>query len=663
MFTKLFAKIDQAVDIGDITKERARVIAEGGWVEDDDYRLPIVNIDIFWSYFSGLNIAFCKGPETYFTVNCREQEIYNENNNHFMTKKDKHTKKLAQELANYVEFKTRDIYRELLKKSTGNIYIKSANFPEVDCMPLTRVKDDNFIEQSRLIPVVLENHTDILSIPIQKRVLEPETLDTIEDTEHGTLFSQITRPTTKYCRDYEGINKLLMANYVKIFEVIRNHENLKQDMPNVWLIADDNVTQMVLEFEPDLGFQFIISHKKRVIMSINRRRSFTSLITQAGLEECIRAELEYHTGEYLSYAFEVAVKDIMRSFKNTGDAINGGVGFVSWEIGKEDRDDDDNDTDDDDNDTDDDDNDTDGDDNNTDDDDNNTDDDYIDDENDNDMDDDNDADDDGIDNIEDLMSSIARDMAEINTALGDLHDDDDDDGEDDDDDDNGNENGDDYNVHERIQRFRDNDTDDYYDDTIVNVRVKLTGGSNYFWDLQSGDEYPFRTSSFGLLLCIVKELETRKSQESTALHILSKIEQFYSSPKQKSRNYQAMSQEEEITIRYTPGKCPDTPDGKARDEVRVIIDINDRKLVLYINKLARTVEHVGLLSDVIFDRVLSKWSPFTTEECMVCNDPGGFTTRCCGNRIHGSCAHKWCVSCAKRHVPVSCPMCRAEAFL
>lgn len=621
-FATFFAKIDQSFDLTNILKERVRVVADGHWAEEEDYNLPIVNIDIFWSYFSGLNISFRKDRENYFTVNCREQEVYNPSNNLFMTKEDKFTKKFAQEMANYVEFKTRDIYRELLKNSKGNIHTRSVNFPDVDCHPLTHT-DDKFISQSPLIPVVLENHVDILSIPIQRRVVEPESLETTEDTEHGTLFSDITRPRTMFTRGFEGVNKLLMANYVKIFEVLRNHGDITQDMPNVWLVAGDQDIQLVIEFEPDFGFQFIVTQNKRVVMSINTERSFTPVGIQNGLEECIRAELEYHSAEYLSHAFETAVRDITRVFKKTGCASAGDAGIVSWEVitrdtvepdmfGRDIAQNDGNDF--------------------------NYDDAHS----------RGSASGDSDDDITGDLDSFARIMEEVNAFARD----DEDNGisSDDDDDDNGISGDDEDNDNDDNGDSSDDDDDEY--DTELNVRIKLPGGSHYFWELQSDDSHKFRTTSFGLLLCIMKQLDTKAPQEVVAFDILRKIEQIYSSPKQKKRDYQALINGVSVSIVYLP---------KVLDIIRVKVAIDFRKIEIQINESDKTVSFTGLLRDVIFDRLIGSWSPFSGE-CIVCTEPGGFRTSCCGQVFHGGCAQKWCEISAKNRTSATCPMCRSDRF-
>jgi len=169
------------------------------------------------------------------------------------------------------------------------------------------------------------------------------------------------------------------------------------------------------------------------------------------------------------------------------------------------------------------------------------------------------------------------------------------------------------------------------------IKMYNHGEREPFW--QSDDNFAgpgFRTPSFPAIEAIVRQLETRGFQEICALSAIHTCERALFKKKSVHNG----------TI------------GVKINKTRVKIELNGRVVE---KKLDGGLD--SCTPDAIFDKILSKWEPMTSDECMVCQNTGGVRVSCCNNIIHAGCLGKWSAMCKKKSAETTCPMCRSNKYL
>jgi hypothetical protein len=660
---------------------------------------------VFWSYLTGLNVIVLENSYELFRVSPRYDPVFDHD-----TKMGFSTTSVACCLKVYITEKTKELYRHLLL--TGKYIERSMYFDEE--VELFTV-DDGVITQNEYIPVQLDKTIEVLKIPRIPAVISQSFIDTrdCQEPNEDTGDNKVLMSSQSFIEHTARFEKIFMSMYARIFEVLRDNDK-RMCLPNVWEcgrhVEDGDDVSVFLEFSPSNGHELSMYDKKQLITRITHNSIYTAVDWALDPYTAgIQSELEYYDSCYYENQFEMCVSNIVDVYRNNSvkNVTEGKVGASRWVIraGRFTNDSDDETSDDD-----------------TSDDEGRIDTGFVMRPNGDIVPGDNpraefyldesgtirrrddphatfgvtgsSAETDELDN-----ATVAHELLELERELGIEYEADISSSESDDTSDyTSDDESDELNGrtledaerslrqfeaslhglheelgslsmgptssfgHERIsvnndpgcpqarEYYSDSDADtetfaleddESNKNTYRQVEMFLENEDDAFWRNDNSIYRTFRTRGYVALATVMKQLDTMYAQAQYALTVMLLLEEKLND----SKLFKMRSNDDALLISVFNN--------------RAAIHIHGR----LIEKNLITGETTHAKVDTIFDQILMRWNPGSEEECVVCQNKGGFTTKCCGQRIHAKCVQKWSEACEKNHRELTCPMCRAVEYL
>jgi len=555
---------------------------------------------VWWSYLTGLNVSVIdEGFEL-----CRVSPLLSPTFSK-MGKNSRETAVFAKQLRNYTTHKTKDLYVDVITKPV-KVPCELFSIDNGVICPNENIK----FNLARTLHALKKSTPRTGTIALNTRDFE----EVGEDTPgQGPSVCQY------HAKSSGDIVKIFMELYNKTHDVIRN-DNKEMCLPNVWKIDDD----AYLEFTPHYGFEFTLFENNVIITQLTRIKSYTTdddnvmpFITG------VQAELEFATTQLYETEFEKCVVDIVNAYRTNANIQKGGVGTSKWEITTTKNDissDSDSDSDI-----------------------------SSDSDSDSDISSDSDSDSDSDNDSCIYSDSDSDDLSNEIEEENDIEDETNDDGE--------------IPLELCIGSLTDDSGEvdilfvDGLEESMDNckkyskdVKMFITGYDTPFWESSDAfDGFAFRTRGYVALSAVLKQIETMWYQSTVALAIISQCEKVLQNPKARRQINLGMtkkwlSADEIFSFRLS--------------KHGVAININGRILIKKPN--GKTLD---ARDDSVFDRIITRWKPFSKKMCVICHNEGGIMTKCCGNITHASCITKWAETCVKNKTPVTCPMCRNGEYI